>query len=72
MMNEEFIEKVKKLSRRYPHYRPLWNRVIKSLEEGDRKSAMKTLNSSLGIALCGGSPDIKEDILKVLKDEQRR
>lgn len=71
-MNESFIESVKKLYKRYPNYRTLFNRVIKKLEEGDRKGAIKTLNTSLGISLCGGNPDIKADIYKVLREEQKK
>ena len=71
-MNDSFIESVKKLYKRYPNYRALFNRVIKKLEEGDRKGALKTLKSSLGIALCGGNPDIKADIYKVLREEQKK
>lgn len=71
-MNESFIESMKKLYKRYPQYRPLFNRVIKKLEEGDRKGAMKTLNTSLGVSLCGGNPDIKADIYKVLREEQKK
>ena len=71
-MNESFIENIKNLYKRYPQYRPLFNRVIKKLEEGDRKGAIKTLKSSLGISLCGGNPDIKADIYKVLKEEQKK
>ena len=71
-MNESFIESVKKLYKKYPQYRPLFNRVIRKLEEGDRRGAIKTLNTSLAIALCGGNPDIKTDIYKVLKEEQKK
>ena len=71
-MNESFIESIKKLYRRYPNYRPLFKRVIKKLEEGDRKGAMKTLKTSLGISLCAGNPDIKADIYKVLREEQKK
>ena len=71
-MNESFIESVKKLYKKYPQYRPLFNRVIRKLEGGDRKGAMKTLNTSLNISLCGGNPDIKADIYKVLKEEQKK
>ena len=46
-MNESFIESVRKLYKRYPNYRMLFSRVIKKLEEGDRKGAIKTLNSLL-------------------------
>ena len=71
-MNESFIESVKKLYKRYPNYRTLFNRVIKKLEEGDRKGAIKTLKTSLSIALCAGNPDIKADIYKVLREEQKK
>ena len=71
-MNESFIESVKKLYKKYPQYRPLFNRVVRKLEEGDRKGAMKTLNTSLTISLCGGNPDIKADIYEVLKEEQKK
>ena len=71
-MNDSFIESVKKLYRRYPQYRPLFGRVIKKLEEGDRKGAMKTLSSSLNVSLCGGNPDIKTDIYKILREEQKK
>ena len=71
-MNESFIESIKKLYKKYPQYRPLFNRVIRKLEEGDRKGAIKTLNTSLAIALCGGNPDIKADIYKVLREEQKK
>ncbi len=71
-MNESFIESVKKLYKRYPNYRTLFSRVIKKLEEGDRKGAIKTLKTSLSISLCGGNPDIKADIYKVLREEQKK
>jgi len=71
-MNESFIESMKKLYKRYPHYRPLFKRVIRKLEEGDRKGAIQTLNTSLNISLCGGNPDIKADIYKVLREEQKK
>jgi len=71
-VNESFIESVKKLYKKYPQYRPLFNRVIRKLEEGDRKGAMKILNTSLTISLCGGNPDIKSDIYKVVKEEQKK
>ena len=71
-MNDSFIESVKKLYKRYPNYRTLFNRVIKKLEEGDREGAIKTLKSSLGISLCAGNPDIKADIYKVLREEQKK
>lgn len=71
-MSDNFTEDIKKLSRRYPMYRPLWNRVLKKIENGDREGAMKTLRSCFNIALCGGNPDIKSDIWKVISDEQKR
>lgn len=71
-MNDSFIESVKKLYRRYPQYKSLFGRVIKKLEEGDRKGAMKTLSSSMNVSLCGGNPDIKTDIYKVLREEQKK
>ena len=72
MINSEFIEDVKILKKKHPHYIVLWNRVLKKLENGDRDGAMKTLRSSFSIAMCGGRPDIKNDIWKVIRDEQRR
>jgi len=71
-MNESFIESVKELYKRYPNYRVLFSRVIRKLEEGDRRGATKTLKMSLDISLCGGDPDIKADIYKVLKEEQKK
>ena len=72
-MVDEFKEDVKILKKKHPHYIVFWNRVLKKIENGDRAGAIKTLRSSLyNISLCGGRPDIKEDIWKVVRKEHRR
>jgi len=72
-VNESFMQSLQNLYKRYPHYRPLFSRVIKKLKQGDREGAMKTLNASISIIpLCSGNLDIKEDIYKVLKEEQKK
>ena len=72
MMSDEFIKDIKELNKKYPVYRPLWNRILIKIENGDRAGALKTLRRCFGIAMSSGDPSIKEDIMRVIMNEHRR
>lgn len=70
-MKEEFKQKIQKLNEKYPKYRTLWRRVFKKLESGDKQGAIQTLRTSMSVSLCSEKQEIKADIYKVLREEQK-
>ncbi len=72
MMIDEFVKDIEELNKKYPVYRPLWNRILRKIKNGDRSGALKTLRRCFGIAMSSGEPNIKNDIREVIMREHQR
>ena len=68
MDKEEIINRVKKISRRYWMYKTLWIAIIEMIEQDEEEKAITKLNTLHSISVCGGNPDVMQDVGGLLQD----
>ena len=68
MTKEEIIKRVRKISRRYWMYKRLWIDIIELIEQDEQEKAITKLSTLHSVSVCGGNPDIMQDIGQLLQD----